>query len=259
MKGSFKEGDLVLLKGEKKDHLIHIDGSMFKLTEPRGAFDTKRLIGMREGDELEVGKISFKVLRPDLLDSILNLRRGAQMILPKDSSRIVMELGLGNGSTVVEGGVGSGALTIALLNSVMPEGRVISYDVRQDHLDNANFNVSNSGMGDGWEGKKGSIYDEIMESNIDGFVVDVPEPERSVGTAMRSLRAGGRFCSYVPTVNQMERVFIELRKKGFRDIRGFELIERGYSVKEGATRPQTEILNHTGFLVFARWVGSSQS
>jgi len=257
MNGPIEKGEIVLLKGAKKDHLIRIDGSMYKLSEPRGAFDTGRIIGMNEGDELKVGKVSFKILRPDILDSIKNLRRGAQVIIPKDSSRIMMELGLESGSIVVEGGVGSGALTMGLLNSIYPDGRVISYDIRKDHLENAGFNIENSGLSPNWEGKTGSIYDGIEERNIDAFIVDVPEPERAVGTAADSLKMGGRFCSYIPTVNQMERVFLELKNRGFRETRGMELIERGYSIKEGATRPQTEILNHTGFLVFARWMGSS--
>ena len=256
MNEPFKMGDLVLIKGEKKDHLIRIDGAMFRLSEPRGAFDTNRIVGLREGDELKVGKVLFRVVRPDILDSIVNLKRGAQVIIPKDSSRIVMELGLGNGCRIVEGGVGSGALTMALLNSVHPAGRVISYDIRKDHLENAGSNIVNTEVAGCWEGKIGSIYEKIDENNLDGMVVDVPEPERAVRTAMDSLRKGGRFCSYIPTVNQMERIFLELKKNGFSDIRGIEIIERGYSIKEGATRPQTEILNHTGFLVFARWLGS---
>jgi hypothetical protein len=110
----------------------------------------------------------------------------------------------------------------------------------------------------GLKRKLGDISEQISESNLDAFVIDVPEPEKAVRTASRSLAPGGRFCSYVPTSNQMERVFIALRGSGFEEVRAMELMERGYSVKEGATRPVTEMLSHTGFLVFARWPGLSE-
>jgi tRNA (adenine57-N1/adenine58-N1)-methyltransferase len=258
MTGEFATGDTVLLRGPKGEHLVTIDGGMFMLSNPRGALDTGRLAGMRPGDVLRMGSLKFRVFRPDVLDLILNLDRGPQMILPKDSSRIVMELGLSAGCSVVEGGAGSGALSIALLNAVAPSGRVITYDIRQDHLEKAGSNIRRSSLSSIWEGKLGDISEKIEEREMDAFAVDVPEPEKAVNTAATSLRAGGRFCSYVPTTNQMERVVLALRDEGFDNARAIEIIERGYSVKGGATRPVTEMLSHTGFLVFARWPGSSE-
>lgn len=252
MENRFKEGDTVLLKGSRKDHLVTITGDLFRLTDPQGAFDTGRLIGMEEGGKLKVGSRSFVVLRPDVLDHVLNLERGAQLIIPKDSSRIIMGLGLSSGSRVLEGGAGSGALTIALLNSVAPGGEVTTYEIRNDHLEKARGNVERTGYSSLWNGKIGDVYRDVDEREMDAFVVDVPEPEMTVDAALSSLRHGGRFCSYVPTSNQMERCVMALRKAEFKDIHSMEIIERQYSVKEGATRPVTEMLSHTGFLVFAR-------
>jgi tRNA (adenine57-N1/adenine58-N1)-methyltransferase len=255
----FAKGDVVLLRGNKKDLLVEIDGEMFRTSSPRGAFNTERLVGMRPGEELRIGSVRFRVYEPDVLDHILNLERGPQMIIPKDSSRIVLELGLTNGSRVVEGGAGSGALSIAILNAVSPAGRLHTYDIRVDHLEKASGNIETAGLQSCWEGKEGDIGKDIAEEDLDAFVVDVPEPERTVSTASGSLKAGGRFCSYVPTVNQMERICLALWDAGFEKVRATEIIERDFSVKKGATRPVTEILAHTGFLIFARWPGSFQS
>ncbi len=249
-------GDKVLMRGPKGEQLVCIDGNMFKLSSPTGALNTERLVGMQPGDILKVGSVHFRLYRPDVLDSIINLERGPQMIIPKDSSRIIMEIGLSDGSKVVEGGAGSGALSIALLNSVAPNGWVHTYDIRNDHLEKAKSNIELAGLTSKWTGKLGDIGEDIQERDLDAFVIDVPEPEKAVFTASLSLRPGGRFCSYVPTTNQMERVVISLREGGFEQVKALEIIERGYSVKEGATRPVTEILSHTGFLVFARWPGS---
>ena len=254
----FARGDEVLLKGPRGENLVRIDGGMFRMKSPKGAIDTSRLIGMSSGDKIRIGSASFRLFRADLLDHINNLERGPQMILPKDSSRIVVELGLTNGSRVVEGGAGSGALTIALLNAVAPDGRVATYDIREDHLQKARDNIERAGLSSIWTGKIGDISKQIDDKEMDAFVIDVPEPEKAVSTTSRSLVPGGRFCSYVPTSNQMERVFIALKGSGFEGVRALELIERGYSIKEGATRPVTEMLSHTGFLIFARWPGSPE-
>jgi tRNA (adenine57-N1/adenine58-N1)-methyltransferase len=230
-----------------------IDGGMAKIRDPKGAIDTRKIIGMIPGEKINIGSLSYIVLRPDTMDHLSNLERGPQMIIPKDSARIISGLGISNGSVVVEGGAGSGALTIALLSNVAPDGRVVTYDIRSDHLEKAGRNVARTPFSGEWRPKEGSIYDDIEEREVDAFVVDVPEPERTVGTASSCLRTGGRFCAYVPTFNQMERAVIALRKEGFENISSMEIIERGFSVKEGATRPVTEMLSHTGLLVFARW------
>ena len=39
------------------------------------------------------------------------------------------------GARVLEAGAGSGALTCSLLQAVGPAGTVISYEIRDDHLD----------------------------------------------------------------------------------------------------------------------------
>ena len=51
------------------------------------------------------------------------LRRKAQIITPKDASRIAYELGIGPGDRVLESGIGSGAATMALAWNVGHAGR----------------------------------------------------------------------------------------------------------------------------------------
>jgi tRNA (adenine57-N1/adenine58-N1)-methyltransferase len=96
----------------------------------------------------------------------------------------------------------------------------------------------------------------VDEKDLDAAVLDIPEPDQAVEAISRSLKIGARFCAYIPTTNQLERVVIALKRSGYVNIEPLEIIRRPFSVKEGATRPATEILAHTGFLVFARWPGS---
>lgn len=55
------------------------------------------------------------------------------MIYPKDSAQILMWGDVFPGARVLEAGAGSGALTCSLLQAVGPTGKVISYEVREDH------------------------------------------------------------------------------------------------------------------------------
>jgi len=252
----FREGDDVLLVEGERSFIVKLDGSLARMKGSRGGISTSRLIGMRSGDTVSIGSRSFLLLRPDMRDRFENIERGPQIIVPKDASHITAGLGLSNGSRVVEGGAGSGGLTLFLLNSVGPGGKVWTYDIREDHLEMAAENVRTAGLSERWEGKLGDIREGVEEDDLDAVVLDVPEPELAVERISGSLRSGGRFCSYIPTTNQMERVVLALRRSGYVNVEPLEIIVRPYSIKDGATRPVTEILSHTGFLVFARWIGS---
>ncbi|MBN1540216.1 MAG: methyltransferase domain-containing protein, partial [Candidatus Thermoplasmatota archaeon] len=242
--------------GADRSFVVRIDGSMARLKGVRGGVLTSRLIGMKAGDRISIGDLGFLLLEPDIRDHIENIERGPQIIIPKDASEIVWGLALSNGSRVLEGGAGSGGLTLFLLNSVSPEGKVYSYDVREDHLKMTASNVERAGLLGQWEGTVGDVTESVDRHDLDAVVLDIPEPERALTVAASSLKIGGRFCAYVPTTNQLERITLSLMREGFGSVEPLELIRRPYSIKEGATRPVTEMLSHTGFLVFARWMGS---
>ena len=63
------------------------------------------------------------MLRPLLIDYVLSMPRGAQVIYPKDAAQIVHEGDIFPGARVLEAGAGSGALTCSLLRAVGPRAR----------------------------------------------------------------------------------------------------------------------------------------
>src|ERR1700749_4498221 len=83
----------------------------------------------------------YLALRPLLADFVLSMPRGAAVVYPKDAAQIVMQGDIYPGATVIEAGAGSGALTCSLLRAVGPAGRVISYELRDDHAEFAARNV----------------------------------------------------------------------------------------------------------------------
>lgn len=255
MERPFSDGDTVLLKDAHGTMLVRVQEDMVPLGRGRGAISRDRIVGRMPGDRLMVGSRELVMLRPDILDILENLERGAQIILPRDSAFITMFLGLSSGCTVIEGGAGSGGLTLALLNSVAPTGRVRTYEVRKEHLDLTMANVKMAGLEGLWEPRVGDVRKDPDDRSVDAFVLDIPDPESAVMTASSCLRTGGRFCAFVPTMNQVERTVSALDLAGFTEPKAFENIQRQLSVKTGAVRPSTDMLGHTGYIILARWFG----
>ncbi|MDG6226077.1 MAG: tRNA (adenine-N1)-methyltransferase [Candidatus Thermoplasmatota archaeon] len=242
----------VILHDGKRPVLVRFKGGSGKIEGGGGSISAATLEGKGPGDRIRIGSREFTLVRPDILDHLVNLKRGAQIILPKDASYIVLHLGLRSGDTVIEAGAGSGGSTLVLLNTVAPGGMVLTYDIRKEHLDLTAENVARSGLSSSWEGRLGDIKEARPQVKADAFLLDIPDPENALTTAKEALKPGGRLCCYLPTFNQVERCHMAMERTGFIDIRAVELLERTLSVKEGATRPSTEMLGHTGYLVFGR-------
>lgn len=109
----FKAGDKVQLTGPK--------GRLNTITLVKGgAFGTHRgdlkhdsIIGKPDGSIVaNQNGIEFLALKPLLNDFVLSMPRGAAIIYPKDAAQILVEGDIFPGATVVEAGVGSGALSL---------------------------------------------------------------------------------------------------------------------------------------------------
>jgi tRNA (adenine57-N1/adenine58-N1)-methyltransferase catalytic subunit len=217
-----------------------------------GVLNFQDLAGRPWGTTWRLGDKEYRLLRPTLPDRVALIDRGAQIITPKDSARIVFECGLRSGSRVAEAGVGSGALTLSLATAVAPAGRVYAYDIREDHLKHGRKNVEAAGLVDAVEFKVGDATKRLEETELDAAVFDLPEPDLCVGPAWDALASSGVFAAYSPLVTQVDRVVKALRERGYLGVRALELLERPWTIGERGSRPDTTMLGHTGFLVFAR-------
>ena len=140
--GPFAVGDRVQLTDAKGRHYTMLLSAGGEFHTHRGAIAHDAVIGLPEGSVVKSANGDpFLVLRPLLVDYVMSMPRGAQLIYPKDAAQIVLEGDIFPGARVLEAGAGSGALTCSLLRAVGPDGRVISYDVRADHAEHARRNV----------------------------------------------------------------------------------------------------------------------
>jgi len=217
--------------------------------------DLTEQIGRPVGGTVDWLGTRFRLVRPSLADLLSTLRRGAQIVTPKDAAQIVLLAGVAPGGRVAEAGSGSGALTLVLASAVGPTGRVVSYDRRPEFLENARSNVARAGWGDRVAFRERDVakdgWDEVGFTSV---VLDLAEPWEVAAAGFSSLVPGGYIATYTPTYNQLERTVRQLREVGFSEVRASELIERGLHVGDGGTRPEFDMLGHTGFLASARKV-----
>jgi tRNA (adenine57-N1/adenine58-N1)-methyltransferase catalytic subunit len=225
----------------------------------RGDISADELVGTDEGSRVKLsGGETFLVLRPTYADLIPHLPRQAQVIYPKDTGPLLIWGDVFPGATVIEGGVGAGALTIALLRAVGPAGRVISYELREDFAAAARRNVAAFfGAAPNWTLKLGDLYAGFAETGVDRLFLDLAEPGRALGVAARALRAGGVLICYVPTAIQLGDTVTALeRDGGFGEVESFETLMRNWHVKGLSVRPVHRMVAHSGFIIVSRRLAS---
>jgi tRNA (adenine57-N1/adenine58-N1)-methyltransferase catalytic subunit len=255
-------GELVVLTDRKHRRYLVTLSPGEQWHSHAGTLEHDALIGAREGTALRTEKgMEVVVLRPTREDFVLKMKRGAQVIYPKDQAMIVATADVRPGCTVVEAGAGSGALTLALLAAVGDTGRVISYDIREDHLRIARRNVATflGGEPANWEPRLGDLADDLGDLRAHRVVLDLLEPWRLVTAAAAALPPGGIVLSYTPTVPQVMRLTDTLWADGrFTDVRTTETLVRNWSVDGLAVRPGHRMVAHTAFLTTARRVLSRE-
>ena len=218
------------------------------------------LIGRAEGTAVRTNRnMEVVVLRPTREDFTLKMKRGAQVVYPKDQAAIVAAADVRPGCTVVEAGAGSGALTLALLAAVGEHGRVISFERRDDHAAYARRNVARflGGTPDNWTLVDGDLVEGLTELDVrpHRLVLDLLEPWLMVAGAAEALPSGAIVLAYTPTVPQVMRFTEQLWADGrFTDVRTTETLVRPWDVDGLAVRPAHRMVAHTAFLTTARRV-----
>jgi tRNA (adenine57-N1/adenine58-N1)-methyltransferase len=158
---------------------------------------------------------------------------------------------------VLEAGMGSGALTLALLRAVGPSGRVISYEQREDFARRALANIQlRMGEVTSLAVRQRPVEEGLGEEEpVDRAVFDLPEPWRLVEPVARVLRSGGIFLSYVPTIIQSHQLSEALRRHpGYTLVETFETLVRPWNIDGTSVRPFHRMVAHTGFITVARRV-----
>jgi tRNA (adenine57-N1/adenine58-N1)-methyltransferase len=247
------ENDYVLLSlGPRKTYLVKVEqGKSFHTHKGFIKFDD--LIGKEYGIVVPSSLgFEFAALKPLLRDLIMKSARQTQINYPKDIALMVMFSGIGPGSRVVEAGTGTGALTTALAHYVKPDGRVYTYEIREEFQKTAEKNLRRANLNDFVEFKSEDVTVGIDENDVDAVVLDLAVPWLVVPHARRALKPCGTMVSFSPTIDQVVKTVEALKEKSFIDMETVECLLRGMQVERGKTRPQTLMTGHTGYITFAR-------
>ena len=209
------------------------------------------IIGYDEGRMVKGNtERSFLVLRPTLADVVVKMPRGAQVIYPKDLGAILMAADIGPGMRILEAGVGSGALSMAILRA---GASVVGYEIREDFANRAKNNVAAMlGENVDYTVEIRDVTEGIAEEGLDRILLDMPEPWNVVAHAATALRPGGIFFAYLPTINQTWQLRAALEEGSFGLAETTEILRRTWHIENRSVRPDHRMVAHTGFLTTAR-------
>ncbi|GAA5098033.1 tRNA (adenine-N1)-methyltransferase [Microbacterium yannicii] len=258
--GPFRLGDRVQLTGPKgRLHTITLreDG---ELHTHHGVLKHTQLIGQPDGSVVaNSGGHEYLALRPLLRDFVMSMPRGAAIVYPKDAAQIIAEADIFPGATVVEAGVGSGALSLWLLRAIGDAGRLVSFERRDDFAAVARANVETfiGEVPGSWDVVVGDLADELTDTvaaaSVDRVVLDMLAPWECIDAVAEALTPGGVVVCYVATATQLSRVAEYIRSTGlFTEPGANETMVRGWHVEGLAVRPDHRMVAHTGFLIWAR-------
>lgn len=261
MSPPFEPGDRIQLIDQRgRQYLVKLHAGVIYHTHS-GTLGHDALLGKPEGTRVETSNgMVLVAFRPRFADYVLKMKRGAQVVYPKDLGQILTYADIFPGARVLEAGTGSGALTIALCRATGDGGQVVSYEIRDEHREQAVANL---------EGFFGELpahltlrHGDLMQvagtaERFDRCVLDLPEPWGPLGVLWEVLEPGGVLCAYLPTTIQVQQLVLALAPAGFLHVETFETLRRGWHVTERSVRPDHRMVGHTGFLTVARRLASA--
>lgn len=249
-------GETVLLvDGKGRRYLVTLaEGAQFH--SHAGYVAHEDLLGREEGTVVRSSRgARLTAFRPTLAEFVLKMPRGAQVIYPKDLGPILVLADVFPGARVLESGVGSGALSMALLRA----GAVVTgYEIREDFANRARGNVERF-LGPDAAGhytvEHRDCYEGIDLVGLDRVLLDLPEPWQVAKHAARALRPGGILVAYTPSILQVTQLRDSLADGPFVMADTVEVLQRTWHVEGQAVRPDHRMVGHTGFVTHARRLG----
>jgi tRNA (adenine57-N1/adenine58-N1)-methyltransferase len=256
MSAPFEAGERALLVDDRgRRFMIRLEGGA-TFHFHGGGVPHELILGSEEGVAVHsTNGARLVCYRPTLADFILKMPRGAQVVYPKDIGAIVVYGDIAPGSRVLEAGTGSAALTLALARATGPEGRVVSYELREDHHDQAVANLESflGKIPPHLELRLGDVREvSTGQDMFDRVVLDLPEPWAVLPELRPAMHPGALLCTYLPTTNQVQQAVLAMEQAGFEEVATFEVLLRSWHVTAKSVRPDHRMVAHTGFLTVGR-------
>ena len=252
------DNQLVVIKTSKNKYLSVIENDKEFITN-EGKFKFSDLKKIPSIVTSSTG-VDFQIYTPTYKEFVLLMKRGPQIIYPKDVGQIIVESNLHNSSKVLEIGSGSGALTLYLYSLLQNSGKLYSIDSSKLNQRRANKTISRYLSTYSKDTVDVNFIHEKLENfninnledKIDSIITDVPEPWDFF--INNKIHTNLNWVSYLPSMSQIIRINETLKDNNFQDIEVKEVILRDWIVDNKVVRPTNKLVSHTGFLVSAKYI-----
>lgn len=188
----------------------------------------------------------FLVFDANFIDQLEKIKRGPAVMTKKDIGIILSNTGISKDSVVLDAGTGCGVTASFLARFVK---KVITYESNKDFFNLAKKNFEFLDVRN-VEQKNFDVYEGISEKDLDLIVFDLTEPWKALKHAYKALKSGCFLVAYLPTIAQV--VDLIGKSEGFLNYKTVEILEREWHVEGLKVRPKSQMIGHTGFLVFLR-------
>ena len=253
------DNELIIVKTDNNKYLAVVDITKEFITN-EGKFHFKDITSIPSILKSSTGQ-EFKIYRPTFKEFILNMKRGPQIIYPKDISQIVIESNISSSSKVLEIGTGSGALTLYLVSILNEKGSLTTVDISKTNQRRAKKTIerylSTKEINEEYNLK--FINQDLNDFNfseisneIDTIITDVPEPW--IFFDNNKINTDIVWVSYLPSITQVIKTKECLESNNFENIEVKEVILRDWYLNKKIARPDNKLISHTGFLLSARYI-----
>tara|TARA_B100002051_G_scaffold229933_1_gene227239 strand:- start:27 stop:803 length:777 start_codon:yes stop_codon:yes gene_type:complete len=253
------DNQLIVIHTPKNNKYLAVVDLKKEFTTNEGKFKFSQIKNIPSLVKTSTG-INFKIYKPSYKEFVLLMKRGPQIIYPKDVAQIVLESNIHNSSKILEIGSGSGALTLYLYTLLKNTGKLYSLDSSKKNQRRADKTISRYISTLSEESNDINFLNEelvnfnykLLNEDIDSIITDVPEPWEFFKN--NKIQNSIYWVSYLPSMTQIMRMKNILKDNQFQDIEIKEVILRDWVVDEKIVRPSNKLVSHTGFLITARYI-----
>lgn len=205
----------------------------------------------------------YYVYIPSFDEFILLMKRGPQIIYPKDIGAILIAGNISKNSNILEIGTGSGALTLYLNLILDKKSELFTLDENEKNQRRAQKTIErfvasskiNNLVDVNYINSKLSAFAfNDLADKVDTIITDIPEPWEFF--LKNQIKQNLNWVSYLPSISQVEKIVTKLRENNFVNIKITETLNREWIVDKKIVRPKNEMVGHTGFVVGARYLSS---
>ena len=253
------DNQLVVIKTPKNNKFLAVIDIEKEFITNEGKFKFSNVENIPSIVKTTTG-VNFKIYKPTYKEFVLLMKRGPQIIYPKDVAQIVLESNIHNSSNVLEIGSGSGALTLYLYSLLKNTGKLYSLDSSKINQRRADKTISRYISTLSEENNDITFINEelvnfdykTLNEKINSIITDVPEPWQFFTN--NNIENSIHWVSYLPSMTQVMRMNDALKDEEFQDIEIKEVILRDWVVDEKIVRPSNKLVSHTGFLISAKYI-----